>query len=168
MELELDYFQLPRDEVFGDEDDPEEEKLGDKLATISLDAAKTKVEGILNKLLEHIYQELHRAAAIGSQSLSIEFKAESQHEFYAFLSNFSHRELLLHHLLTQNLDVQFNDISSGQGHSYILFITLWNRYTRKKTGSSLNRMMNKLLEQLNQGVEVKTSKDEHILSISSL
>ncbi len=54
----------------------------------------------------------------GLQSVTIEFKPGHQ-DFYSFLSNFSHRELLLHDLLAQNLDVSFSDMTSSQGHSCI-------------------------------------------------
>ncbi len=111
------------------------------------------------------------------QSFSIEFKESQQQEYYAFLSNFSHRELLLHDLLYENFDVSFNDITSGQGHSYILFITLWNRFTRQRVSDTTTGLVSirstnlltvskaKLLEELRQGVEIKTTKDDHILTV---
>jgi hypothetical protein len=87
---------------------------------------------------------MQAAAYKGVQSFSIEFKESQDQEFYAFLSNFSHRELLLHDLIQENFDVSFNDITSGQGHSYILFVTLWNRFTQHKpkdTVTALVRIM---------------------------
>lgn len=56
---------------------------------------------------------------LGMQSLTIEFKPGHQQDFYSFLSNISHRELLLHDLLAQDLDVSFSDMTSAQGHSCI-------------------------------------------------
>lgn len=64
--------------------------------------------------------------------------------------------------------MSFNDMTSGQGHSYILFITLWNRYTRQKYGESATTALSKILEELRQGVEVKTAKDDHILTVKPI
>jgi hypothetical protein len=111
---------------------------------------------ILDKIKNYIIQRIESAASEGVQSFSIEFKESQQQEYYAFLSNFSHRELLLHDLLQENFDVSFNDITSGQGHSCIqieticsplfietdvLLITLWNRYTAQKLQDPVNGMV---------------------------
>lgn len=124
MEEELDYWQLPVEALY------ETEKEGDKLAKVAMEAFQVKAEPTLSQIFQHILQECTKAAKVGAQSFSIEFKESQQTEYYAFLSNFSNREILLHQLLEEHFEVSFNDLTSGQGHSYILFINLWNRYRR--------------------------------------
>lgn len=98
---------------------------------MAIENIRKKVGPILFQIRDYIVDKIESAASEGLQSFSIEFKESSEEHqaFYAFLSNFSNRELLLHDLLSENFDVSFNDMTSVQGHSYILFITLWNRYT---------------------------------------
>jgi len=158
MKEELDYFQIP---IVALKD--EEEKLGDKLAKQALQIARQKVEYKLSVIENYITAIAESAAEQGLQSVTIEFKSSHQ-DFYSFLSNFSHRELLLHDLLAQNLDVSFSDMTSGQGHFYILNITLWTRFTTQKIVDKLSAVT-KILDELRSGVEVKTSKNDHILSI---
>lgn len=157
IEEELDYFQIPTSIL------NEGEKLGDHLSKLSLEIARQKVEPKLSVINNYITAIAESAASQGLQSVTIEFKSSHQ-EFYSFLSNFSHRELLLHDLLAQNLDVSFSDMTSGQGHSYILNITLWTRFTTQKVVDTLSAVT-KILDELRQGVEVKTAKNDHILSI---
>jgi len=162
LEEEVDYWQLPP-ECIQDED-----RIGNKYAQLAMDVLRSKAEPTLTKLSDHILQTIFKAAQEGVQSFSIEFKESQDHEYYGFLSNFSNRELLLHDLLQENFDVSFDDMTSGQGHSYILFITLWNRYTRQKYGENTRNALAKILEELRQGVEIKTMKDDHILTVKPL
>lgn len=158
---EIDYWQLPIDALH------DEEKLGNKFGFLAMEGVRKKAEPVLSKISLFILERIETAAQEGTQSFSIEFKESQDHEFYAFLSNFSNRELLLHDLLADNFDVTFNDMTSGQGHSYILFITLWNRYTRRQYDSS-TASISKILDELRQGVEVKTVKDDHILTVKPI
>jgi len=164
IEDEVDYWMIPVTHDF------KEEKEGNAMAGLALSQLRKKVEPTLTKIKTFIVDIIHKTAMTGLPSFSIEFKQESveQPQFYAFLSNFSHRELLLHDLLQDNFDVSFNDIMSGQGHSYVLFITLWNRYTRDKSGQDSTTALTKILEELRQGVEVKTSKDDHIITVKNI
>jgi len=160
LEEEIEFWQLPDVEVI-----LQTEKLGNKLATTALEVLRKKVHAILEKIKLLILERIEIAANEGVQSFSIEFKESQQQEYYAFLSNFSHRELLLHDLLYENFDVSFNDITSGQGHSYILFITLWNRFTRQRVSDTTTGVA-RILEELRAGVEIKTAKDDHIISVA--
>jgi len=162
LEEEVDYWQLPSECI------QEDDRLGNRYAQLAMDVLRSKAEPILTKLKDHILDTIFKAAQEGVQSFSIEFKESQDHEYYAFLSNFSNRELLLHDLLQENFDVSFNDMTSGQGHSYILFITLWNRYTRQKYGENTRHALAKILEELRQGVEIKTMKDDHILTVKPI
>ncbi len=101
-----------------------------------MEAFLVKAEPTLTQIFQYILQECTKAAKVGAQSFSMEFKESQQTEYYAFLSNFSNREILLHQLIEENFEVSFNDLTSGQGHSYILFINLWNRY--RKPGASVS------------------------------
>jgi len=157
LELELDYFQIPASTM------KKKEKLGDRLAASALQAARSNVGPKLSIIKDYIISSAHFAAEKGEQSVTIEFKSSSP-DFYSFLSNFSHRELLLQDLLAQNFDVSFNDITSAQGHSYILNITLWTRFSTQKVEDTLSALA-MILEELREGVEVKTTKNDHILSI---
>jgi len=157
MKEELDYFQIPVSIL------KEGETLGNRLSKLSLRIARQKVEPKLLVIGNYINAIAQSAAEQGLQSITIEFKSSHQ-EFYSFLSNFSHRELLLHDLLAQNLDVSFSDMTSSQGHSYILNITLWTRFTTQKISNTLSAVT-RILDELRQGVEVKTNKNDHILSI---
>eukprot|EP01119_Soliformovum_irregulare_P018557 TRINITY_DN5721_c0_g1_i1.p1 TRINITY_DN5721_c0_g1~~TRINITY_DN5721_c0_g1_i1.p1 ORF type:complete len:261 (-),score=69.25 TRINITY_DN5721_c0_g1_i1:51-833(-) len=163
LEEEIDYWQLPID-------CKQEDGLrrGNQFAYIAIEEQRKKAEPILSKITEHIFDAIHGAAKQGTQSFSIEFKESQDHEFYAFLSNFSNRELLLHDLLQENLDVSFNDMTSGQGHSYILFLTLWNRYTRPKYKEATSEMLDKILKEMRQGVEIKTTQDYHVITVKPL
>jgi len=155
---ELDFWQIPSNVL------KEEAKLGDKLTKVSLQFLRQKLEPTLGLIESYITNVVIRAAEQGLQLVTIEFKPGHPQDFYSFLSNISHRELLLHDLLAQNLDVSFSDMTSGQGHSYILNITLWNRYTTQKVVNTLSACT-KILDELRQGVEVKTTKADHILSM---
>jgi len=158
MKQELDFWQIPTSTM------KEEEKLGDKLMKVSLQVLRQKLEPALTSIETYITNSAIRAAEQGHQLVTIEFKPGQLQDFYSFLSNISHRELLLHDLLAQNMDVSFSDMTSGQGHSYILNITLWNRYTTQKVANTLSACT-KILDELRQGVEVKTTKADHILSM---
>lgn len=131
---EADYWQLPSDQLTCSEDQ--------KIGNLALNVLRKKVDPTLSKIKGYILDIVQKAAMNGMQSFSIEFKESQHYEFYGFLSNFSHRELLLRDLIQQNFDVSFNDLTSGQGHSYILFITLWNRYTRQTIGDSTVALVN--------------------------
>eukprot|EP01114_Cavostelium_apophysatum_P019143 TRINITY_DN6082_c0_g1_i1.p1 TRINITY_DN6082_c0_g1~~TRINITY_DN6082_c0_g1_i1.p1 ORF type:complete len:337 (+),score=61.78 TRINITY_DN6082_c0_g1_i1:58-1068(+) len=161
LEDELDYWQLPSECL------QEEETIGSKYSYAAMEVTRHKAEPVLTTIRNYIVEFIERAALNGVQSCSIEFR-ESQQEFYAFLSNFSHRELLLHDLLQEDFEVSFNDMTSVQGHSYILFITIWNRYTRSIGGQSISASLTKILEELRQGVDIKTSKDDHIITMRSV
>mmetsp|Transcript_5803 Transcript_5803/g.8121 ORF Transcript_5803/g.8121 Transcript_5803/m.8121 type:complete len:269 (-) Transcript_5803:26-832(-) len=161
LEDEVDYWQLPSESI------QDEEKIGTRYSYIALEAIRQKAEALVEKIKAHIIEKIQQASLEGTQSFTIEFK-ESEHEYYGFLSNFSNRELLLHDLLQENFDVSFNDMTSVMGHSYILNITLWNRYTRAKYGESTSTALSKILEELRQGVEIKTSKDAHILTVKPI
>jgi len=161
LEEEADFWQLPID-CF-----QEDESLGTKFAYTALDVTRKKAQPILTTIKTYIIEIIEKASNNGVQSFSIEFK-ESQQQFYAFLSNFSHRELILHDLILQNFDVSFNDMTSVQGHSYILFVTLWNRFTRPNFVESVNISATKILEEIRQGVEIKTTKDDHIITTKNL
>jgi hypothetical protein len=158
MKQELDFWQIPTSVLH------EEERLGNVLTKQSMQILRQKLEPTLGVICAYITAIASRAAEQGLQSVTIEFKPGHHQDFYSFLSNFSHRELLLHDLIAQNLDVSFSDMTSGQGHSYILNITLWNRYTKQKVVTTLSACT-KILDELRQGVEVKTTKNDHILSI---
>lgn len=111
------------------------------MAHMALEVLRKKVYEVLEKIKAYIIERIEHASLEGIQSFSIEFRESQHQEFYGFLNNFNHRELLLHDLLQDNFDVSFNDITSGQGHSYILFITLWNRYTRHRFADGLTAMV---------------------------
>jgi len=160
LKPELDFWQIPHSVL------KEEEKFGDTLTRMSLQVLRGKLEPTLGLIESYITHTATKAAEQGLQLITIEFKP-GQQEFYSFLSNISHRELLLHDLLAQNLDVSFSDMTSGQGHSYILNISLWNRYTTQKVVNTLSACT-KILDELRQGVEVKTTKADHILSIQKM
>jgi len=162
LQEEIDYWQLPF-EVLQDE-----EKIGNKISYIALDVIRKKVQSVLEKIVKHILERIEEAAQEGAQSCSIEFRETKDDEFYGFLSNFSNRELLLHDLLQENLDVSFNEMTSVTSHSYILLITLWNRYTRQKYGENVTTSLAKILGELRQGVEIKTSKIAHILTVKPI
>eukprot|EP01111_Echinosteliopsis_oligospora_P009754 TRINITY_DN2919_c0_g1_i1.p1 TRINITY_DN2919_c0_g1~~TRINITY_DN2919_c0_g1_i1.p1 ORF type:complete len:313 (-),score=81.41 TRINITY_DN2919_c0_g1_i1:12-950(-) len=157
MKDEFDFWMIDTDILSRDE------SFGFKLAQNSLRKARKKMEGNLDVLKKFIITSTENAAADGQQYLIMEFKPIHQ-DFYSFLSNFSHRELLLHDLLGMGLDVSFSGVNSGLGHSYILNIVLWDRFTTQKVEDSLSACK-KILAELRMGVEVKTEKTEHIISI---
>eukprot|EP01112_Ceratiomyxa_fruticulosa_P009268 TRINITY_DN2416_c0_g2_i1.p1 TRINITY_DN2416_c0_g2~~TRINITY_DN2416_c0_g2_i1.p1 ORF type:complete len:317 (-),score=54.08 TRINITY_DN2416_c0_g2_i1:90-1040(-) len=174
FEDELIFWQIPSSLA------KDSETLGEKVARKALSSARRKVGITLSMIVNYIQENVKTAARDGKQSVVLEFKQSTQiqpsnsilsssppptSDFYSFLSNFSNRELLLHDLLDQHLDVGFTDVTSGQGHSYILTITLWNRYTRQKAGDTMSNVVTKILEELRQGVEVKTAKNDHILYV---
>ena len=164
LEEEAIFWQLPTTSI-------SDEKFGDKLALISMGVLRKKSAENLKKIKSYIFSVLIQSAKNGLQSCSIEFKSQdpSHKEYYTFLSNFSCRELLLHDLLQKNVDVSFNDITtSGQGHSYILLLTLWNRYRRLSADRNPHTALGKILEEIREGVEVKTNKNDHILTVKTL
>jgi hypothetical protein len=89
------------------------------ITTIAQDAAEQGVQYI-GARATHVRVSCRIGVYVhtGLQSVTIEFKSSHQ-DFYSFLSNFSHRELLLHDLLAQKLDVSFSDMTTSQGHSCI-------------------------------------------------
>jgi len=179
FEEELDYWQIPGDDA------REGEKLGDWAARMAMGSARHLVSLPLCAIVDFIHDQIRASVKDGKQAVVLEFKQPSSvaapfhlqppssppsspHlDFYSFLSNFSNRELLLHDLLDQHLDVNFTDVTSGQGHSYILTITLWNRYSRHKVNDTVSAV-NKILEELRQGVEIKTQKSDHVLYVTVL
>lgn len=137
FEADIEFWQIPLnqlDELEG------EQKIGDRLAQLSLEKQRIKSSAMLSRIKKVVLDSVEEAASNGIDEVTIEFK-ESHAEFYAFLSNFSQRELLLHDLREDNFNVFFNDFSSGQGHSYVLSITLWNRYSRQHQFADITKTL---------------------------
>jgi len=162
LQEEIDFWQLPPDIL------QDEEPLGNRLAYNALEVIRRKAEPVLSVIKKYITDSIEAAASEGVQAFSIEFKESQDQQFYAFLSNFANRELLLHDLLQDNFDMSFNDMTSGQGHSYILFITVWNRFTKQRINDSTLLAVSKILDELRQGVEIKTAKDDHIITTKAI
>ncbi|PRP82030.1 hypothetical protein PROFUN_03720 [Planoprotostelium fungivorum] len=174
MRNEVDFWMLPLWSMRG------EEGLGGRFAKIAMRAVRKKAQPTLGYIKEHIIQSIAVAAAEGLQSFTIEFKENepasmsmkpsSTMDSSSFLSNFSNRELLLRDLMQTGLHVSFNDMSSVIGHSYILSIELWNRFTpdRPPDDDSLAHFMSNILSELRQGVEVKTGMNDHILTVKNI
>eukprot|EP01117_Protostelium_nocturnum_P016738 TRINITY_DN6691_c0_g1_i1.p1 TRINITY_DN6691_c0_g1~~TRINITY_DN6691_c0_g1_i1.p1 ORF type:complete len:344 (-),score=119.09 TRINITY_DN6691_c0_g1_i1:412-1443(-) len=191
MEIEVDFWQLPPECL------RREEQLGTRFSSIAMKAVRKRAQPTLGMIKDHIVQRIGMAAVEGLQSFIIEFKETSQpfssnssvssrpgspenysirtpeesaaEEFYSFLSNFSNRELLLRDLMEKGLDVSFNDMTSVIGHSYILSITLWDRFTKERTSDQESAaLLCQVLNEMRQGVEVKTLRDDHILNVKPL
>jgi len=159
---ELDYWNLPRRLL---RREPKGKSLAEKLAKRSLKIVKKQVGPVLEKLHKYVVESVSEAARSGRQTCSIEFRAEVTPEYYAFLSNFSHRELLLRELQATQLRVEFSDVViSGHGHSYVLTVILWNRYTQLDK-TDITSALEAILEQLATGIEVKTT--HNILSVGN-
>eukprot|EP01132_Coremiostelium_polycephalum_P003271 gene3271-4098_t len=103
---------------------------GCKLVSQSLTKAREEVGEMLESIKTHIYTLLRKAGEQGKQSEIIQFKSFDNEDFYSFISNLRNRELLLHDLMNENLEVTFSEDFGHYYHSYLFQITFWNRYTR--------------------------------------
>eukprot|EP01133_Synstelium_polycarpum_P016997 gene16997-20227_t len=135
LQREVDFFQLPID---GERDDSL--TLGERLFRLSLSRARMEVEPVLNRIKAHIVDLLYEAAEQGKQAQIVQFRSSTStrsdgdpnEEFYSFVSNLRNRELLLHDLMNENLDVTFSEEFGSVYHSYLFQITFWTRYTRNR------------------------------------
>ncbi|GAM27711.1 hypothetical protein SAMD00019534_108870, partial [Acytostelium subglobosum LB1] len=157
LQKEIDYFQLPvapRDTA--------EPALGERLFRLSLARARQDVGATLDKIKLHIIDTLYKAAEQGKQAEIIQFKSTSSgtEEFYSFVSNLRNRELLLHDLMNDNLDVSFSEEFGSFYHSYLFQITFWTRYTRSKSGDipPADQILNEFRQKINQLSDILYNK----------
>ncbi|EFA83292.1 hypothetical protein PPL_04082 [Heterostelium album PN500] len=137
--------------------------LGERLFKVSLHRTRTQLGDTLQRIKDHIIETLFRAAEQGKQTEIIQFKSTSSgtEEFYSFVSNLRNRELLLHDLMNEGLDVSFSEEFSSFYHSYLFQVTFWTRYTRNRNTDmppTADQVLNEFKQKITQLADIMYNK----------
>eukprot|EP00727_Mastigamoeba_balamuthi_P005839 m51a1_g1875 hypothetical protein (256) ;mRNA; r:675944-676979 len=157
LEAEMDFWQLPSEAARCSM------QLGDAIAALAISRAREKVRPQITALRSAVLERVRAAALEGQMHLTLEYAAGASE--YDFLNVLSNRELLLHDLRALGVEASISSIATttaAGGHMYVLAVVLWSQYSQRERGPPCHARS--ILAELRQGVEVKTTHIDHVLS----